>query len=221
MADKWLKLSYDIYATFESGDYYPTLGSSLSADKFINYPYYYMMYGIGSMSGSLLLPDKLRMYQQQVIFHDRILLDVMTPGKRNRNIIESVPDSIANINFDPSSSDLEYRSELGTENSYSPQHASGYYHHIEIEMQNQKASEVSGTATITFNVIFNFHDNEMSDYNALLAAYPDNVTVYNPFPPDPVHDLYVGDNQVDVLFHGDERIDKAYLGDKIVLLNVN
>lgn len=180
MADRYLKLSYDIYVTFVAGDYYPTIGSSLSADKFIIYPRYYMMYGIGDISGQLLLPDKLRMYQQQVIFHDRILLDVMTAGKRNRAIITTTPDSIANINFDPSSSDLEYISELGTENSYSPQHADGYCHHVEIDMQNQKASEVSGTATITFNAIYIFHDNETTEYNALLTAYPNNVTPYNP-----------------------------------------
>lgn len=181
MADRYLKLSYDIYATFEAGDYWPTIGSSLSADSFINYPSYYMNYGIGDISGSLLLPDKLRMYQQQVIFHDRILLDVMTAGKRNRIVIDTTPYSIAHINLDPSSSDLKYSSELGTENSYSPHHARGYYHHVEIDMQSQKASEVSGTATITFNAIYIFHDNETTEYNALLEAYPNNVTPYNPY----------------------------------------
>lgn len=222
MADKWLKLSYDIYATFNSGEYYPTaVGSSLSSDKFLRQPLYQNNYGWGGIAWALRLPAKMRIYQLQVTFNDSIFFEMMTAGRTNYVAAYSTPDSVPQINIDPTSSETSYESELGTENTYTRLQSGTYCSEGDFEMQSQKAATSSGTASFTYNIIFQFHDNETSEYEALLAAYPNNVTVYNPFPPEPVHDLYVGDEQVSVLYHGDERIDKVYLGDKVVLLNLD
>lgn len=224
MADKYLKLTYDIYAAFTAGNIFPSsMSASLDASNFTTNPSYWYQYQYqwGGIALGLKLPVRCRYYQQQTIFRDNVLISLMNASKQNY-ILEQIGSTsdARKIIIDPTSPQRQFDSELGSGSEYTPTYQSAWCTHSEIEMQGQLAASADGTATITFNDIFVFHDDEMTAYNALLAAYPNNVSEYDPTPPQPVHDLYVGDEQVSVLYHGDERIDKAYLGDKVVLRNL-
>lgn len=224
MADKYLKLTYDVYATFTAGSTYPTtMSASLADSNFTTATsrWYSYQYGWGGIALGLKLPVKCRYYQQQTIFRDDVLINLMNSAKQNYIVEQIYSEGSNKVNIDPTSSERIFFSGLGNGNDYTPAYQSAFCNHSEVEMQGQLAASADGTATITFIDIFVFHDDEMSAYNALLAAYPDNVTEYDPTPPEPVHDLYVSNEQVSVLYHGDERIDKVYLGDKVVLLNLD
>lgn len=228
MADKWLKFTFQIYVGITSGTKYMTLSSDLPMSAFPNNNLLYQLnYGTGDILANVRMPGKLRLYQFITKFNNHDLLDVMNPNGTNQVITDTDPDNINNVPVNPSDEELIYTSDLGTENTYIGQvyeSAVGhrvYVSHNELFMGSQKIAEVSTQTTITCENIYLFHDDEMDLYNALLALYPNNVSDYDPTPPEPVHDLYVGDEQVSVFYHGDERIDKVYLGDKVVLLNLD
>lgn len=215
MADRYLKFAYNFYVEYTAGNWRGNVTSDLPQSAFISYPpYYSYSYGWYGFSADILVPAKLRMYQQFVTFHDRIMLDIMNPANHNYAYPDTTPTDLADVVIDPSGTDTTFYSGLGDENSYVYQHAYGYITHAEIEMRNPATPAVSGTSTITFNDIFVFHEDETTEYNALLASYPNNVTMWSPYP---ARDrLYIGDDPVDKLYIGNNQISKIYFRNEVI-----
>lgn len=96
----------------------------------------------------------------------------------------------------------------------------GYYNDYNVQFDFRFTSyttpQTNGSTIITWKVIFVFSDSETDMYNALLALYPNNVSAWSPFPPEPVNKLYIGNSQVDKLYFGDDEIAKIYKGDELV-----
>ena len=214
MADRYLKFSYEYYIAYTAGNWQPAITYNLPSSSFINQPYYSYQYGWYGFSAAVYLPAKLRLYQYSVTFHDRVMLDLMNPNYTNHAPIHTSPDDIGDVVIIPSSTERTFTSGLGTDDTYVDHHAQGYYAHAEIEMQNPYSVSVTGTATVTFDYIYCFHDNETSEYNALLAAYPNYVTPWSPFPP--ADRLYIGDDPVDRLYIGNNNVNRVYLRDNII-----
>lgn len=213
MADRYLKFSYDYYLAYTAGYWMPTITYNLPSSAFINQPYYSYQYGWHGFSAAVYLPAKLRLYQYSVTFHDRVMLDLMHPSFTNHAPIHTSPDDIRDAVIDPSSTGRTFTSGLGTDDTYVDHHARGYYAHAEIEMQNPYSPSVTGTAQITFDYIYGFHDDETADYNALLSQYPNFVSVYDPS--GKVNKLYFRDHKVSGLYIGDTDA-KCYIGDILV-----
>lgn len=216
MADRYLKFAYDYALAYTAGNWLPAITTTLPTDAFVNSPYYVNQYGWYGFSASVLLPAKMRLYQQQVTFHDRGMLDMMNASYRNYVPVNTSPVNIDDINIDPTSTDMTFLSGIGGENTYVDHHYEGYIAHAELEMERPSSPvpSVSATATITYAMIYMFHDNETSEYNALMAAYPSYVTPWSPSPP--ADRLYIGNDPVDKVYIGDNNVNRVYLRDIII-----
>lgn len=220
MADRYLKFSYDITVSYTAGNYRLTLTSGLPASAFPNNNLRYSMnYGTGDIYANVRLPAKLRLYQKQLVFRDTNLYSLMSTGSTDNYVdMATTPTAMADYYVDPTSSVLQWNSDVGTETTYTD---TVYEYpntvnctHDELSMRSQLTPSVSGTATITWNNIFMFHDNETTEYDALLAAYPNNVTTWSPYP---ARDrLYIGDDPVDKLYMGNNQISKIYFRNEVI-----
>ena len=219
MADKYLKFQYTVTLDFTAGTSSPTVtGDSNVA---FDYNETYMMYGTLYINTKPHVTVGARIYKAYVTLDNDSLSNLCSAINPN----SAFKDGGHSMIYTPSDIKESLMSE-SSENTYNeyPTYNSyygSYNFQVDLIVPNYITPQTSGTTVITWKIIYVFDDSESSMYDALLALYPNNVSVWDPTPPTTTKKIYIGNEQVDDIKIGDDSIDAAYLGDNLVYLVVD
>lgn len=216
MADKYLKLQYTVTLDFTAGTSPPTVTGDSGISFDLLYSEY--MYGTRYLYSRPHISVGALIYKCFVSLNNDFISDISS-GINPQGTFTDAGYAHSMV-FDPQ--DIkETLSAESNENLYDeyPQYNAyynSYNQSYDFNFTGYTTPQESGQTVITWQVIYKFTDEETDMYNALLALYPNNVSAWSPFPPEPVNKLYIGNSQVDKLYFGDDEIAKIYKGDELV-----
>lgn len=216
MAERYLKLQYNVTLDFTAGTSPPTV----TGDSGITFDYLYteLMYGTRYLYSRPHVTVGALVYKFFVSINNDFISGISS------GIFPSAMWSSVGYAHNPVFNPADIKESLlaesseNTYNEYPPYNATyGSYNSDEsFHFSGYTTPQESGQTVITWQVIYKFTDEETDMYNALLALYPNNVSVWSPFPPSP-SGLYIGDYNIQSLYVGDTAVSKVYRGNTKIL----